>query len=59
MERRLQQSDCTSYTHETVINQVSKSHFKGKEIEEDKAVPSGLHTWMHKNAYFIHMCTHA
>lgn len=45
--------------HETVSNEVSKSHFKGKETKEDTIVTSGLYTWMHKKAYFIHMCTHA
>lgn len=51
-------SDRTSYMHETGISEVSKSHFKGKEIEEDNSALC-LHTWMHKKAYFIHMCTRA
>lgn len=33
--------------HETGISEVSKSHFKGKEIEEDTTVPSA----------FTHGCT--
>lgn len=49
-ERRLQQSDRTSYVHETGISEVSKSHFKGKEIEEDNSALC-LHTWMHTCAH--------